>query len=124
MSVRRQHTAMTFTQAILVVLVIAIVVVAIYAISYTRGQRADQRVLSRLTSLCCPSCRHAFGASIVSLAKPIAPSYDPFPGQKLPRDLPARVWIVTCPSCQDVVTFTDEGQIEDVRHYARQPLDA
>ena len=114
---------MTFAQATLVVLVIAIVVVALYAVSYTRGQRADQRVLSRLTSLCCPSCRYAFGASIASLAKPTAPFYDPLPGQKLPPDLPARVWIVTCPSCQDVVTFTDEGQIENVRHYTRQPSD-
>jgi hypothetical protein len=107
-----------------VILLITIVVVALYAISYTRGQRAAQHVLSRLTFLCCPSCRHAFGTSIASLAKASVPFYDPLPGQKLPPGLPARVWIVTCPSCQDVVSFTDDGQIENVRHYARQSSDA
>jgi hypothetical protein len=115
---------MTIGEAIFVVLAIAMVVIALYAVSYTRAQRAEQRVISRLTFLCCPSCRHAFGASITSLAKPTTPDYDPLPGQKLPPDLPSRVWIVTCPSCQDVITFTDDGSIEHVRHYERQPLDA
>jgi hypothetical protein len=114
---------MTFTEALCIVLGIAIAVVAFYAVGYTLRQRADQRVISRIT-LSCPSCRHAFGGSISSLAKPSSPFYDPLPGQKLPAGLPARVWIITCPSCQAVVTFTGEGRIEDVRHYARQPLDA
>jgi hypothetical protein len=98
------------TEAILI-LTIAVAVITLYAISYTRQQRANQRVLSRLGSLCCPSCRHAFGASIASLAKPTAPFYDPLPGEKLPSNLPVRVWIVTCPNCQGLMSFTDEGRV-------------